>query len=146
MPGALMAARLRPAAIVILTASWTASCEDRSYREIGAEIQVLTKRNDALVAPARERLVRFKRRAIPQIETALHTASSSGKLNLVSALELLGDETAIPILRHFAIYDHHGEVRAACESLLKGWAVGEGPRALAARAALDKVRAGLAAR
>jgi hypothetical protein len=142
----LIARRLVALALVVCTAGGLAGCEDRSYREIGAEIRILTKRTDALVGPARDRLVKFKRRAIPQIETALHTASTSGKLNLIAALDAISDETAIPIFRHFAIHDLEREVRAACESVLKGWAVGDTPRAAPARNALAKVGASLALR
>jgi hypothetical protein len=45
------------------------ACEGVSHRDIGDEINVLVLRNDMLVAPATERLVAYKRNAIPQIES-----------------------------------------------------------------------------
>ena len=50
-------------------------CDDSSHRDIQDEINILTRRNDALVPPATERLARYRRAAIPLIETALHTAA-----------------------------------------------------------------------
>ncbi|HXU83513.1 MAG TPA: HEAT repeat domain-containing protein [Polyangia bacterium] len=100
-------------------------CEDTSYRDIGAEIKLLTTRTDALVPPAIRRLAGYKRRAIPQIEIALHTASPAGKVNLVHALEAVGDREAVPILRHFAVYDPDPEVRGACEEVLGRWGAAE---------------------
>jgi PBS lyase HEAT-like repeat len=116
-------------------------CDDQSYREIGREISVLTTRNDALVPRARERLAHFGRRAIPQIETALHTASDNGRANLIAALGQIGDGEAIPVLRHFAVYDLSAQVRARCEELLGSWATATPPdRAESARLALARVR------
>lgn len=116
-------------------------CEDRSYREIGAEVRVLAERNDALVPRAIERLARFGRRALPQVETALHTASPAGKLNLIRALEALAAPDAAPILRHFAVYDPAPEVRAACEDLLRRWASQGGARGEAAARAIGRLEA-----
>jgi hypothetical protein len=114
-----------------------AGCEDQSYRQIGGNVNVLVKRTDRLVPPARQRLVAFGRRAVPQIETAMHAAPEQGRLNLVAALEAIGDEEAIPILRHFSIYDPKAEVRRACEAVLKGWSVQTSPRAERARRAIE---------
>jgi len=127
--------------LIALTALALAAgaCEDRSYRDIGAEINLLTERSDALVAPAIRRLASFRRRALPQIETALHTASATGKVNLVHALEAIGDPEAAPILRHFAVYDPDPTVRAACEELLGRWAAAGGALGAAARQALARV-------
>jgi hypothetical protein len=106
-------------------------CDDRSHRDIGDEINILVRRNDALVPPAMERLAVYRRRAIPQVETALHTAAPTGRLHLVMALEKIGDEEAIPVLRHVAIYDVKPEVRQAAEAVVARWA---GDGAAAARA------------
>lgn len=97
-------------------------CDDRSHRDIGDEINILTRRNDALVAPATERLAKYGRQAIPQIETALHTSAPTGRLHLVAALDKIGDDEAVPVLRHFAVYDVNAEVRQACDELLARWA------------------------
>jgi hypothetical protein len=108
--------------LIVAIALALCACEDRSYRDIGAQIGVLVQRTDALVPPALERLASFGRRALPQIETALHTAPPAGKLHLVRALDRIGDPEAIPILRHFAVYDPGADVRSACEAVLQRWA------------------------
>ena len=108
---ALLAATLAPV-----------GCDDSFHRDIQDEINILTRRNDALVPPATERLARYGRVAIPQIETALHTAAPTGRLHLIEAFGRLGDEEAIPVLRHFAVYDVRPQVRRACEELLTNWA------------------------
>lgn len=123
---------------LILAALALAACEDRSYRDIGAQIGVLTQRSDALVPPALDRLIGFGRRALPQIETALHTASPAGKLHLVRALDRIADPEAAPVLRHFAVYDPAPEVRGACEAVLQRWASG-GATAEAARRELARI-------
>jgi hypothetical protein len=99
-----------------------AGCDDSSHRDIQDEINILTRRNDALVAPATQRLARYGTLAIPQIETAIHTAAPMGRLHLIEAFGVIGDDEAVPVLRHFAIYDVRAEVRRACEDLLERWA------------------------
>jgi hypothetical protein len=117
------------------------ACEDTSYREIGGEISVLTQRTDALVPPAIRRLARFRRRAVPQIEIALHTASPAGKVNLVHALEAIAEVESVSILRHFAVYDPDPEVRTACDEILARWAQAGSPQPLvsAAQAAVARI-------
>lgn len=127
----------------LAAAAGSVACENHSYREIGAEIGVITKRSDALVNPAIDRLRNYGRQAIPQIEIALHTASEGGRGRLVSALRAIGDGEAIPILRHFAVYDVSAAVRGACEGVLTEWATAGDDRARSARAteALAQVKA-----
>jgi hypothetical protein len=115
-------------------------CDDRSYREIGASIDVLTKKNDNLPGPAIARLAKIGRRAVPQIETAMHTASPRGKVNLVSALAAIGEPESAAILQHFAVYDKSPEVRTACEGLLGQWAAGSDARGGPAKQALARVQ------
>jgi hypothetical protein len=123
----------------LLVLALAGACEDNSYRDIGAEIGVLAQRTDGLVPRSIERLARFRRRAIPQIEIALHTASPTGKVNLVHALEAIGDGEAVPVLRHFAIYDPDPEVRTACEDLLERWRKAGDARGKLAAAALARI-------
>jgi hypothetical protein len=131
--------------LIAIVATVVVACEDGSYRDIGDEINILTRRNDALVPPATERLAGFGRKAVAQIETALHTAAPTGRLHLLAALQKIGDGEAVPVLRHVAIYDVNTEVRAAAESILAAWAAGASEpardRAIAARAAIDRKRA-----
>jgi len=115
------------------------ACDDRSYRDIGAAIDVLAKRSDELPGPAIERLQKIGRRAVPQIETAMHTASPRGKVNLVSALAAIGEPESTAILQHFATYDKSPEVRGACEDLLKQWAAASDRRAGAAKVVLARI-------
>jgi hypothetical protein len=139
-----MRARHLDVGLVLMTvAAGTATpgCEEGAHREIQDEINILTRRNDALVPPATERLAGFGRLAIPQIETALHTAAPTGRLHLIEALERIGDDEAIPILRHFAVYDVRAEVRRACADLLAVWAEGPGGGQEAARRRAERARA-----
>jgi HEAT repeat protein len=126
---------------LLLAVALALSCEGVSHRDIGDEINILVRRNDQLVPPATERLARYRRAALPQIETALHTAAPSGRLHLVTALDRIGDEEAVPVLRHVAVYDTSAEVREAAESLLTRWAgaASSGSRATRARDALAEV-------
>jgi hypothetical protein len=130
---------MRALTTVLLGLLLVTGCEDRSYREIGAQIDVLTKGSGELVPVALTRLGRIGRPAIPQIETALHTASARGKLNLVKALAAVGDGEAAPILQHFATFDANAEVRSECEALLTKWAAGNDDRSTRARASLARV-------
>ena len=116
------------------------ACDDVSHQDIGDEINILVRRDDQLVPPATERLAAYKRRAIPQIETALHTSAPTGRLHLVAALARIGDEEATPVLRHVAVYDITPEVRQAAEAALARWASGpSGALATRARATLAEV-------
>jgi hypothetical protein len=113
-----------------------AACDDVSHADIGDEINILVRRDDQLVAPATERLAAYHRGAIPQIETAMHTSAPPGRLHLVAALDRVGDDEAVPVLRHVAIYDVTPAVRAAAEEVLARWASeAPGPRATRAAAA-----------
>jgi hypothetical protein len=121
-----------------------AACEDVAHRDIGDEINVLVLRNDMLVPPATERLAAYKRNAIPQIETAIHTAAPTGRLHLITALDRIADEEAVPVLRQVAVFDVTGEVRAAAEAVLTRWAATQdrrGQRAAAALATIGRKRA-----
>jgi hypothetical protein len=115
-------------------------CEDVSHADIADEINILVRRDDDLVPPATERLAAYQRRAVPQIETAIHTAAPSGRLHLVAALDRIGDDAATPILRHVALYDTGADVRVAAESILSRWAAAPPPaRATRAGAALGEI-------
>jgi hypothetical protein len=130
----------RASMLVTLCVAYGA-CEESAHRDIQDEINILTRRNDALVPPATDRLARFGRLAIPQIETAMHTAAPTGRLHLIDALDRLGDEDAIPVLRHFAIYDIRSEVQQACAELLANWASAPGNSPPAVRRRAERARA-----
>jgi len=127
--------RLAPALLVVLAALAGPACEDSSHGDIADEINILIRRNDQLVPPAMDRLAAYKRAAIPQMETAFHTAAPSGRLHLIAVTDRIGDPVAIPILRHVALFDVTPDVRAAAEGVLSRWAADGGQRARAERAA-----------
>ncbi len=126
-----MRRRLLVGALVV--APLLGACEDLSHQDIGDEINILVRRDDQLVPPATERLASYKRRAIPQIETALHTSAPTGRLHLIAALDRIGDPEALPVLRHVAVYDITPELRQAAEAVIASWANGA-PGARASRA------------
>ncbi len=118
------------------------ACDDHSHTDIGDEINILIRRNDALVAPATERLAAYGRKAVPQIETALHTAAPFGRLHLIVALDRIGDDESVSVLRHVAVYDVTPEVRDAALALLTRWTTDpRKPLAERAQAALARSRA-----
>ena len=134
--------------VIILAGRWlicllmslsTAGCEDRSYREIGGQINALTKPSGIPVPDAIAQLARMGRRTLPQIETALHTASPRGKSSLIMALDAIGDPEAAAIVQHFAVYDASAEVRTACEELLQRWAAANDRRTGPARQSLARI-------
>ena len=125
---------------VLMAIALVGGCDDRLYRQIGASIDVLTKKSDNLPGPAIARLAKIGRHAVPQIETAMHTASPRGKVNLVAALAAIGEPESAAILQHFAVYDKSPEVRTACEELLAQWASGSDRRGVPAQQALARVQ------
>jgi hypothetical protein len=128
------------AVVLAAIAGAAVGCDDLAHRDIGDEINILVRRNDQLVGPAIERLAAYKRAAVPQIETALHTAGPPGRLHLLAALDRIGDDEAVPVLRQTAVYDVRREVRDAAEGTLGRWAAaGTGPRASRARVALGDI-------
>jgi hypothetical protein len=126
---------------LLLAALAGGACEDGSHGDIADEINILVRRNAQLVPPAMERLAAFKRAAIPQIETALHTAAPAGRLHLIAVMARIGDGEAVPILRHAALFDIAPEVRAAAEAVLSRWAAdsSDAPRAARAGTALADI-------
>jgi len=125
----------RASTLLVLALLAGPACEDTSHGDIADEINILVRRNDQLVPPAMERLAAYKRAAIPQMETSLHTASPAGRLHLITVMERIGDPAATPILRHVALFDVTPEVRAAAEAVLSRWAADGGNPARATRAA-----------
>ena len=130
---------MRRLMLAVMALLLLATCDDRSYREIGGAIDVLTKKSNELPGPAIERLRKLGRRAVPQIETAMHTASARGKANLVDALAAIAEPESTAILQHFAVYDANPEVRNACEGLLAKWAAGNDAKAAPAKQALARI-------
>ena len=53
--------------VLALASLAAAACDDSTHRDIGDEINILIRRNDALVPPAIKRLAKYGRAALPQI-------------------------------------------------------------------------------
>jgi len=114
-----------------------ACTRDADERRIRDEVDVLVLREGQLAEDAAAVLARqFGVRAIPNIETGLHTASVTGRLNCIMALRRIGHPDAIPLLRHYATYDDEEGVRKEAEITLRQWATGTDDRATKARSAL----------
>jgi len=114
-------------------------CEDTSYQAIGAQVKVLVRDTNAAEEEATARLTAFGRKAVPQIEIALHTAPERGRARLFQVLEAIGDEETVPILRHFAVYDLSPALQETCASVLRGWSARPDRRGDRARQALEYV-------
>ena len=131
---------MRRLTLVVLASLFVvAACDDRSYRGIGAAIDVLTKKSDDLPGSAIERLRKIGRRAVPQIETAMHMVAPRGKVNLIGALAAIGEPESVAVLQHFATYDKSSDVRSACEEVLARWAASQDGRAAAAKQAIARI-------
>ena len=132
--------RLAAVAAALTALLGAASCDDHSHTDIGDEINILTRRNDALVPPATERLAAYGRKAVAQIETAMHTAAPFGRMHLIAALEKIGEPESAWVLRHVAVYDVTPEIREAAQALLTRWSTDpRKPLADAARTALAEI-------
>lgn len=118
------------------------ACDETYHREVSDEINILTRRQDALVPPAIDRLVKIGAKAVPQMETAMHTAALPGRLALLTAFERIGSPASTAVLRHVALYDVKPEVRQRSEEILTAWASSAERPALAtaAQSALAFVR------
>ena len=98
-----------------------AACNDADD-DIRANVTLLCNHEGALATAAAEHLQRYGRRAIPTIEGAMHTASPTGKKNLILALRKIGDAEAVPLLGHIAQFEPNVDVRREAEWTLRGWA------------------------
>ncbi len=121
-----------------------AGCADRTDDEIRAGVTLTLNEEGAPQKQAAEKLASFGARAIPTIEAAMHTASPSGRKDLIGVLRKIGDVEAVPLLGHVAVFDPAEDVRREAEWTLKQWAQGTGPRADKSKAQLrniDELRA-----
>jgi hypothetical protein len=121
-------------------------CSDNTDDQIRAQVTLMLNQEGAAASAAAGRLSRYGRRAIPTIEAAMHTASPTGRKNLILALRQLGDAEAIPLLAHLARFDPSLEVQREAEWTLRQWATEPGgaperrERARGAVRALDEDR------
>ncbi|HEX9101679.1 MAG TPA: HEAT repeat domain-containing protein [Polyangia bacterium] len=112
--------RLCPYLLCALLAAAPA-CNDADD-DIRANVTLLCNHEGALATAAAEHLTRYGRRAIPTIEAAMHTASPTGKKNLILALRKIGDVEAVPLLGHVAQFEPNADVRREAEWTLRQWA------------------------
>jgi len=110
-----------------------AACNDADD-DIRANVTLLCNHEGALATAAAEHLTRYGRRAIPTIESAMHTASPTGKKNLILALRKIGDVEAVPLLGHMAQFEPNADVRREAEWTLKSWAADGAAKERAERA------------
>ncbi len=109
------------------------ACSD-SDDDIRANVTLLCNHEGALATAAAEHLGRYGRRAIPTIEAAMHTATPTGKKNLIMALRKIGDVEAVPLLAHLAQFEPNEDVRREAEWTLRQWAADGKAKERAARA------------
>lgn len=131
--------RLCPFVLIALVAAAPA-CNDADD-DIRANVTLLCNHEGALATAAADHLARYGRRAIPTIEAAMHTASATGKKNLIFALRRIGDVEAVPLLGHLAQFEPNADVRREAEWTLRQWAADakQPDRALRARQAVRVV-------
>jgi hypothetical protein len=129
--------------VLLLALAGTPACND-AEDDIRANVTLLCNHEGALATAAAEHLARYGRRAIPMIEGAMHTASATGKKNLILALRKIGDGEAVPLLGHIAEFEPNEDVRREAEWTLKGWAADgkASDRAARAKQALRRVEEG----
>jgi hypothetical protein len=97
------------------------ACNDTDD-DIRANVTLLCNHEGALATAAADHLTRYGRRAIPTIEAAMHTATATGKKNLILALRKIGDDDAVPLLGHIARFEPNADVRREAEWTLRQWA------------------------
>jgi hypothetical protein len=124
--------------LLMVAALLVAACSSSADDEIRAQVTLLVSQEGAAARAAADALARHGRRAIPTVESALHTAAPPARKNLILALRKIGDVEAVPLLGHVALYDAAPDVRREAEWTLRDWAAGPpgDPRAERARAAL----------
>ena len=109
-----------------------AACNDVDD-DVHANVTLLCNHEGTLAQAAADHLQRYGKRAIPTIEGAMHTASATGKKNLILALRKIGDVEAIPLLGHIAEFEPNADVRREAEWTLRQWAADDKAGERAAR-------------
>jgi hypothetical protein len=106
---------------VACIALYAAACEGDVHKEIYGNIHVVVNRNDSFLAPAVAELERYGTRALPQIETALHSATPQGRVRLVQVMARIERTETVPLLRHLGLFDADGSVRKLAKDTLLVW-------------------------
>ena len=126
--------RSRSNSLVLVALVWAAPACNDADDDIRANVTLLCNHEGTLAAAAAEHLTRYGRRSIPTIEAAMHTASSTGKKNLILALRKIGDIEAVPLLGHVAQFEPNSDVRREAEWTLRQWAADAAAKERAVRA------------
>jgi len=137
--GVFTLALLLTAAAAAAAAPGCAGSSAADDERVRADVQLLVLHDGDRPDEAVARVARHGRRALPAVESALHTAPPRGRKNLVLALRRIGDADAVPLLRHLALHDGAPDVRQEAEWTLRTWARETGPRADRARQALREL-------
>ncbi|MCG5051884.1 MAG: hypothetical protein KA712_02900 [Myxococcales bacterium] len=97
-------------------------CEGDVHKDIHEQIYVLVTRQDLWADKAARALESHGLRALPQIETALHTARPEGRARLVEVLARIEHPDSAHLLRHVTLHDVDPRVRTLGERTLKAFA------------------------
>lgn len=103
------------------SAAGLSACEGDIHKDIHGNIHVVVNRDDAFLAPAVAQLERYGLQALPQIETALHSAKPDGRLRLVQVMARILQTDTVPLLRHLGLFDADERVRTLAENTLVQW-------------------------
>ncbi len=101
--------RLAPALVLLLGLG---GCADEREHPCRIAVKSLAAAPENRASGELEKVLRFGRYALPDIEQELHTASVTGRKRLLEALRRLKEREAIPFLEIVARHDESQEVRA----------------------------------
>jgi hypothetical protein len=108
-------------AVAACSALACSACEDDIHKDIHGNIHVVVNRDDAFLAPAVAELERYGLAALPQIETALHSAKPDGRVRLVQVMARISQTETVPLLRHLGLFDADERVRKLAQTTLMQW-------------------------
>lgn len=94
------------------------ACEAKQESRCRAAAKHLAKARGAAINSARPHLVKFGAFALPDIEEQLSANSTQGRLNMIEALDAIGDREAAPLLRILARWAEDPLVRKSAEETL----------------------------
>ena len=129
-------------AVVCVAALAEAGCQGDIHKDIHGNIHVVVNRTDSFVPKAAHELQRYGLRALPQIETALHSAKPDARLRLVQVLLGIPQADTAALLRHLALFDADERVRDLSEHTIAVWGAKDPalPLTTASRSALAWLR------
>ena len=110
---------MRTVVAIVLVAALQAGCVDSTEREQPCRIAVksLAAAPENRAAGELQKVLRFGRYALPDIEQELQIASVVGRKRLLEALRRLREPESIPFLETVARWDEAKEVRALASEI-----------------------------